>query len=148
MSHWFFFLSHVAFPAPIPSLLIWPRWSFKIYSILNTGQWKKERKKQKPWRHSVQEINIFMWEMMLTDIMCVCACSVAQLCPTLCNPMDCSLPSSSQSMGFSRQEYCDGLPFSTPGDLPNPGIKPISLASPELMGGFFNTAPLGKPHVN
>ena len=47
---------------------------------------------------------------------------VAQLCPTLCDPMDCSLPVSS-SMGFSRQEYWSGLPFSSLGDLPNPGIE-------------------------
>ena len=32
------------------------------------------------------------------------------------------------SMGFSRQEYCTGLPFASPGDLPNPGIEPESLA--------------------
>ena len=42
------------------------------------------------------------------------------------------------SMGFSRQEYWRGLPFPTPGDLPNPGIEPASLASPVLAGGFFN----------
>ena len=36
------------------------------------------------------------------------------------------------SMGFSRQEYSNGLPFPTSGYLPNPGIKPSSLASPEL----------------
>ena len=83
---------------------------------------------------------------MLTDIMCVCECSVAQLCPTLCDPMDCSLPSSSLSMGYS-QEYCDGLPFPIPGDLPNPGIKPTSLASPALTGGVFTIALLGKPHI-
>ena len=47
---------------------------------------------------------------------------ITQLCPTLCDPMDCSLP----SMGFSRQEYWSGLPFPSPGDLPNPGIKPRS----------------------
>ena len=43
------------------------------------------------------------------------------------------------SMGFFRQEYWSGLPFSTPGDLPDPGIKPGSLASPALAGGFFTT---------
>ena len=37
-------------------------------------------------------------------------------------------------MGFSRQEYWSGLPFPSPGDLPNPGIKPTSLASPALAG--------------
>ena len=38
------------------------------------------------------------------------------------------------SMGFSRQEYWSGLPFPSPGDLPDPGIKPGSSA---LAGGFF-----------
>ena len=38
------------------------------------------------------------------------------------------------SMGFSRQEYCSGLPFSPPGDLPHSGIE---LASPALKGRFF-----------
>jgi len=36
------------------------------------------------------------------------------------------------SMEFSRQEHCSGLPFPSPGDLPYPGIKPASLASPAL----------------
>ena len=44
------------------------------------------------------------------------------------------------SMGFSRQEYWSGPPCPPPGDLPNPGIKPTSLASPALAGGFFTTS--------
>ena len=48
------------------------------------------------------------------------------------------------SMEFSRQEYWSGVPFPPPGDLPYPGIKPMSLASPVLAGRFFTTAPLGK----
>ena len=44
------------------------------------------------------------------------------------------------SMGFSRQEYCSALPFPTPGHLPNPEIRPVSLASPALAGGFFTTS--------
>ena len=44
-------------------------------------------------------------------------------------------------MEFSRQEYWSGLPFSTPRDIPDPGIKPISLASPALPGRFFTTGP-------
>ena len=43
------------------------------------------------------------------------------------------------SVGFSRQEYRSGLPFPTPGDLPDPGIEPASLMSPALAGGFFTT---------
>ena len=42
-------------------------------------------------------------------------------------------------MGFPRQEFWSGLPFPTPGDLPDPGIEPTSLMSPALVGGFFAT---------
>ena len=41
-------------------------------------------------------------------------------------------------IGFPRQEYCSGLPFPSPGDLPDPGIEP---GSPALAGGFFTTEP-------
>ena len=43
------------------------------------------------------------------------------------------------TMGFSRQEYWRGLPFPSPGDLPNPRIEPTSLMSPALAGRFFTT---------
>ena len=46
------------------------------------------------------------------------------------------------SMGFSKQEYWGGFPFSPPRDLPDPGIEP---RSPALAGRFFTTAPPGKP---
>ena len=46
----------------------------------------------------------------------------------------------SLSMGFSRQEYWSGLPYSPPGDLPDPGIKPSSLMSPALADRFFTTS--------
>ena len=48
------------------------------------------------------------------------------------------------SMGFPKQEYWSGLPFPSPGDLPDPGIK---LASPSLAGGFFTTELTGKAHI-
>ena len=44
-----------------------------------------------------------------------------------CNPMDCS-PASPLSMEFSREEYWSGLPLPFQGDLPDPGIKPVSPA--------------------
>ena len=44
------------------------------------------------------------------------------------------------SMEFSRQEYWGGLPFPSPGDLPDTGIEFKSLASPALAGGFFTTS--------
>ena len=46
------------------------------------------------------------------------------------------------SVGFPSQEYWSGLPFLSPGDLPNPGLEP---ESPALAGGFFTTEPPGKP---
>ena len=49
-------------------------------------------------------------------------------------------------MEFSRQEYWSGLPFPTPGDLPNPAIEPESLTSPALGGGFFTVVPPGSQY--
>ena len=46
----------------------------------------------------------------------------------------------SLSMEFPRQEYWNGFPFPSPGDLPNPGIKPA------LASGFFTTQSPGKPN--
>ena len=51
-------------------------------------------------------------------------------------------------MGFLRQEYWSVLPFPSPGDLPNPGIEPTSLAGDSVLAGrFFTTEPLGKPRI-
>ena len=58
--------------------------------------------------------------------------------------MDGSLPGSG-SMGFSRQEYWSGLPLPSPGDLPNPGIKPRSLA---LQTDALLSEALGKPRTD
>ena len=78
--------------------------------------------------------------------------SVSIFCPCLCVYMlshvhlfvtawteACQVP---LHVEFSRQEYWSGLPFSTPGDLPNPGIEPASLTYPVLASGFFTTLPL------
>ena len=52
------------------------------------------------------------------------------------------------STEFSREEYWSGLPFPSPGDLPDPGIKPMSLKSPAVAGGFFTTvAPRKASHT-
>ena len=44
------------------------------------------------------------------------------------------------SMEFSRHAYRNAVPFPTPGDIPDQWIKPVSLASPALVGGFFTTS--------
>ena len=64
---------------------------------------------------------------------------VDQFCPTLCNPMDCSLLGSSVH-GFlpSRQEYLSGLPFSSSGDLPDPGTEPESPACRQILYRLSN----------
>ena len=69
------------------------------------------------------------------------ACSVAQSCLALCDLRDSSPP---LFMRFPRQEYWSGLPFPSPGHLPDPGIEPASLA---LAGRFFTTERLEKPIV-
>ena len=72
---------------------------------------------------------------------------VAQSYPTLCDPMDCSLPGSS-FMGFSQQEYWSGLPFPSPGDLPDPGIEPrspvLQADSSPSPGACPNSCPLSR----
>ena len=70
----------------------------------------------------------------------VCACSVVS---------DTWWPHSLQSarllsVGVSRQECWSASLYPSPRDLPDPGIKPASLASPTLAGRFFTTEPLGK----
>ena len=60
--------------------------------------------------------------------MCACVCAQSSLTP--CDPMDCT-PSGSSVHGISKQGYCSWLQFSAPGDLPNPGIEPVS---PESLG--------------
>ena len=69
---------------------------------------------------------------------------VAQSCPTLCNPMDCSCQAP-LSTEFFRQEYCGGWPFPSPGDLPNPGIKP---RSPALQANSLPSEPLMFKSIN
>ena len=69
-------------------------------------------------------------------------CSVTQSCPTLCGPMDCSVPGSSVH-GISQQEYWNGLSC-PPGELPNPGITP---ESPAFQADPLPTEPPGKPQT-
>ena len=58
-----------------------------------------------------------------------------QSCPTLCDPMDCSLGSSVHGIGQAR--ILEWIAMPSPGDLPDPGIEPTSLTSPAWAGGFF-----------
>ena len=66
---------------------------------------------------------------------------MAQLCLTLCDPMNCSPPGSS-AREFCRQEYWNGLPFPSAGNLPDPGIELQSLA---LQADSLPSEPPGNP---
>ena len=69
---------------------------------------------------------------------------VAKSCPTLVTPWAVA-HQASLSMGFSRQEYWSGLPLSSPGDFPNPGIK---SGSPALQADSLLTELRGKPSAS
>ena len=65
----------------------------------------------------------------------MCSAKSTQPCLTLCDVMDCSPLGSLH--GFLRARILEWVAFPSPGDLLNPGIKPTSLMSPALAGGFF-----------
>ena len=90
----------------------------------------------------VNETNV-----VLDRMECVCVCVCARVHPLsrfsrvrLFATLWTAARQAPLSMGFSRQECWSGLPCPPPGDLPNPGIKPVSLSSPALAGGFFTTS--------
>ena len=101
---------------------------FNGYRSFSLGRWKGSRDRWWWCLHS----NVCSMYML------------AQSCPTLCDHMDVA-PRAPLSMGFPGQEYWSGLPFPPPGDLPHPGIEPVSLTSSTLAGIFFITEPPGKP---
>ena len=80
-----------------------------------------------------------VWVLHAQDVSTGCGgvrfCGHMCMCVQLCDPHHASL-----SLGFSRQESWSGLLFPTPGDLPNPRMKP---RSPALAGRFITTEPSG-----
>ena len=85
----------------------------------------------------------FKWlkRYTLCCILCVCVQSLSYVGPCA-TPWTVGAHQTPLSMEFSQQEYWSEFPFFTSGDLPDPGIEPLSLASPALAGRFFTT---GKP---
>ena len=89
-------------------------------------------------------VKMTQWEktkiyLIMSTHTCVVHAKSLQSYLTLCNPIDCS-PKNHLSMGFSRQEYWNGLPLPLPGDLPDPRTESVSLISPALQAGFFPLA--------
>ena len=71
-----------------------------------------------------------------TGYSCCYCCLVARLCPNLCNPVTVAY------QGFSRQKYWRRLPFTSPGDLPDPGIEPCLLIGRQIFSPLCH---LGSP---
>ena len=74
----------------------------------------------------------------------MCVCDVLSLVQIFVTPWTLALQAL-LCMGFPRQEYWSGLPFPSPMDLPDPGIKPMSPVSPAFQANSLSTEPSGKP---
>ena len=85
-------------------------------------------------------------EMVIYTRKCALCCSAAAAkslqCVRLCVTPETAAHQAPPSLGFSRQEHWSGLPFPSPGDLPDPGIEPESLMSRALAGRFLHRATL------
>ena len=118
------------------SYILWETWSQINLEVQNKVQTRPSK-----WIKGIFIFIVYIylflgsspnWDsLMKCRNICAVFCLVVQLCPTLCDPMDCSPPGSSVHGVFSRQEYWSGWPCSPPGDLPNPRIEPRSPALPE-----------------
>ena len=114
--------------------------------ILNKALAKIQQHRKRIINHNDQVIFLPVTQAHLRSkismYMCVVCVLVAQSCPTLCDPMT-AAHQAPPSMDFSRQEYWSGLPFPSPGHLPDPGIKPDFSA---LAGNSLPPEPRGKPY--
>ena len=76
---------------------------------------------------------------------CVCLCARAYV-QLLANPWN-AVHQAPLSIELSRQEHWSGFPFPTPGDIPDPGIQPESMASPALVSRFFTNSATWESHI-
>ena len=104
----FFFLSFFLFFFFTSLLRKLYKLVIKIWRRQTSKKWKRICTGENYYQHGC----VRPFQPFFCASMC-CVCSVADLCPTLCNPMDCR-PQAPLSMGFSRQEYWSGLPFPSP----------------------------------
>ena len=119
-----------------------PRGSMVMVRLVGFHVGRAEDKKsiQKTVYHHKRQCRMQPYSLLVEVQENVHTCAkLRQSRPTLCNAMD-DGHQAPLSMGFSTQEYWSGLPCPSPGELPSPGIKPTSLTSPTLAGGFFTTS--------
>ena len=97
-----------------------------------------------PWNLPLEStLNLRSTEVCWEKYGCVGAQSL-QLCLTLCDAMECSLPGSSVH-GILQARILEWVAMPSSGDLPNPGIKSMSLTSPALVVGSLPLEPSGSP---
>ena len=92
--------------------------------------------------HTYQALN-WRFGSFFIPIILIAVCSVTQLCLTLWDSKDCSLPGSAVH-GIFQARMVEWVAFPTPRDLPDPGIKPSSFESPVLAGSTLSLMPPGK----
>ena len=162
------FKGECAFPCPLPLLWLWTGWCAILshkYEYSTAGMTEQQDKEQGRF--------LGLWWLQraassyLGQLLCEWERTPTSFKPLLfvmlcvCAPLSCFsyvqlfvMPwtvahQAPLSLGFSRQEYWSGLPFPSPGALPDPGIKPASPSSPALAGRFFTTSAtllLGEAH--
>ena len=109
-------------------LLFIRHWNSLHFSILDN--WNGHSFQQLPWGPLFYSVCVCVRvHSVMSNRLFVTPCTVAHVGPL--------------SMEFPKQKYWSGLPFPSPGDLPDPGIKPVS---PALAGGFLTIEPPGKPY--
>ena len=107
--------------------------------LVVSAKWPLSRGQRISGPNRQEEKGSWDWSFCLP----ICACSVAQSSPTLCDPMDCSPPGSSVH-GIFQARILEWVAISSPGDLPDPGVKRVSPVSPSLSGTLFTTELSGK----
>ena len=114
----------------------------------------KKSTSHKCWRRCGEKGTLlpYLWEYKLVQLLWRTVEKkklVAQSCPTLCDPIDCSPPSlpGSSIHGIFQARILKWLPFPSPVDLPNPGIKPHLLCLLHWHAGSLTLAPPGKPSI-
>ena len=101
-----------------------------------------------PWSHVNQPTDSAAASEQRIYTLCSCVFVLSHFCPVWLFVAPWTVARQAPlSMGLSRQEYCSGLPWPSPGDLPHPGIKLASLTSPALAGGFFTTSAMWETHL-
>ena len=122
-----------------PLFFFWEKftWPFtNLYSSTHVLYWICWVAQEIPLEFLLQK-----WYNYLGDLTSIKWSEVAQSCLTLCDPVDTVSCQAPLSMGFSRQEHWNGLPFPSSGDLPDTGIEP---GSPALQADALSSEPPGQ----